>query len=147
VVSDLPLDSIPIDPPQNSPHQWLVPRDVGTNALPPPFPQLPATTFAARKATLDQSSHDLLTNVVILLPLPEIFPLLRRHPILTRVGDGGAKTCRGSFGAVAAIATIRILTVAGPVAGPDPRSYRSEGYAMAAIVLAITILLDTLSLP
>jgi hypothetical protein len=84
---------------------------------------------------------------VLLRPLPEIFILLRTHPILTLVGDGGAKTCRGSFGAVAAIDTIRILQVSGSAAGPDPRSYRSEGYAMAAIVLAISILLDTLTLP
>jgi hypothetical protein len=147
VVPVLPANSVPIDPPQNFPRHWRVPTGVGTNALRPPFPRLPATAFAARIAALEPSLQDLLTNVVLLLPLPEIFTLLRIHPILTLVGDGGAKTCRGSFGAVAAINTIRILTVAGTVAGPDPWSYRSEGYAMAAIVLAITILLDTLSLP
>jgi hypothetical protein len=147
-VAGLPSDSVPINPPQNSPRQWLVPMEVGTTAFPPPLPQLPATTFAARVAALDLSLQELVTNVVLLLvPLPEIFTLLRNHPILTLVGDGGAKTCRGSFVAVAVIDTIHILTVAGPAAGPDPRSYRSEGYAMAAIVIALSHLLDTLSLP
>jgi hypothetical protein len=74
------------------------------------------------------------------------FTLLRIHSILTLVGDGGAKTCRGSFCAVTAIDAIRIITATGPAAGPDPQSYRSGGYAMAAIVITISILLDTLSL-
>jgi hypothetical protein len=66
-------------------------------------------------------------------------------PLLTLVGDGGAKTCRGSYGAIAALDAQRILSVQGPVTGPDPRSYRAEAYTMAALVLAIVILVDSFS--
>jgi hypothetical protein len=69
------------------------------------------------------------------------------NQLLTLVGDGGAKTCRGSYGAVVAIGIHRILTVQGPATGPDPRSYRAEAYAMAALVLAVVLLLESFHLP
>jgi hypothetical protein len=56
------------------------------------------------------------------------------------VGDGGAKTCQGSYGAVAALDSIHIIRVKGPVSGPDPRSYRAEAHAMAAIFLCTVII-------
>jgi hypothetical protein len=115
------------------------------HAIPPvPIPP-PGTTFKERVSELDVSLCDLLKEVVLLRPLQEIAALLRTNATLTLVGDGGAKTCRGSFGAVPAIGVIHIMTVKGPATGPDPRSYRAEAYAMAAIVLAVTILLATLS--
>jgi hypothetical protein len=36
--------------------------------------------------------------------------------------------------------SIRIVRVKGPVTGPDPRSYRAEAHAMAAIVRSIVLL-------
>jgi hypothetical protein len=74
--------------------------------------------------------------------------LLRSNQLLTLVGDGGGKTCRGSYGG--AVATIRIhliLTVQSSAQGPDPRSYRAEAYAMAALVLAVVILPESFNLP
>jgi hypothetical protein len=57
------------------------------------------------------------------------------------------ETCRGSYGAVAASGVRRILTVQGPATGLDPRSYRTEAYAMAALLLAVVILLESFRLP
>jgi hypothetical protein len=147
IILTLPENSVPIDLTSHSRHHWSVPIAAGHNAIPPvPIPP-PGTTFEERVSELDVSLRDLLKAVVLLQPLQEIAALLRTNATLTLVGDGGAKTCRGSFGAVAAIGVIRIMTVKGPATGTDPRSYRAEAYAMAAIVLVITILLVTLSLP
>jgi hypothetical protein len=61
------------------------------------------------------------------------------NPHSSLVGDGGAKTGRGSFGAVAALNSTRILHSKGPVKGSDPPSYRSEAYAMTSIVPALVV--------
>jgi hypothetical protein len=73
-------------------------------------------------------------------PIAEIVQLLETTTTLTLVGDGGAKTCRGSYGAVASLDSIRIIKVKGPVTGPDPRSYRAEAHAMAAILICVVLL-------
>jgi hypothetical protein len=57
------------------------------------------------------------------------------------------KTCRGSFGAVAALDSIGIHRLNGPVAGPDPWSYRAEAYDMTVIVLYVVVLYDALPVP
>jgi hypothetical protein len=89
---------------------------------------------------LDPSLLSLVADVELVLPIGDIIQLLSSSTKLTMVGDGGTKTCRGSFGAVAALDSIRIIRVKGPVTGPDPRSYRAEAHAMAAILLSILIL-------
>jgi hypothetical protein len=79
----LPPYSVPIDPPKNYPRHWLLPMEVGSTAFPPPRTILPATTFADRIAALDSSLQALVTNAVLLIPLPEIFTLLRLlYPIM-----------------------------------------------------------------
>jgi hypothetical protein len=89
---------------------------------------------------LDPALSALISDVTLLLPLTEIARLLTFTTTLTLVGDGGAKTCRGSFGAVAALDSTRSLHVKGPVTGPDARSYRAEAHAMAAVILCMVIL-------
>jgi hypothetical protein len=81
-----------------------------------------------------------VSEVEILIPIADLAALLVRSTTLTLVGDGGAKTCRGSFGAVAALDSTRILRVKGPVTGPDPRPYRAEAHAMAAILICMVLL-------
>jgi hypothetical protein len=105
------------------------------------------STSAEPVTALDPSLQSLLENVVFLLPLPEMANLFATAPLLTLVGGDGAKTCRGSYGAVAALNAIQFLSVQGPAAGPYPRSYRAEAYAMAALVLAIVLLVESLFLP
>jgi hypothetical protein len=120
---------------------------VGPQCCGPDAARSPPITFSDRIAALNPSSRSLLDNVVLLVPLPKNSQLLSTSNLLTFVGDGGAKTSRRSYGAVAALDARRILTVQGPAAGPDPRSYRAEAYTMAALVLAIVLLLESFSLP
>jgi hypothetical protein len=91
-------------------------------------------------SALDPSLSALLSEVEILLPLKEIVQLFATSSTWTLVGDGGAKTCRGSYGAVAALGTARILQLKGPVTGPDPRSYCAEAHTIAAVILCTVIL-------
>jgi hypothetical protein len=79
-------------------------------------------------------------NVKLVRPMEDIIKLFSTTTTLTLVGGGGAKTCLGSYGAVAALDSIRIVRVKGPVSGPDPRSYRAEAHAMAAILLCIVMI-------
>jgi hypothetical protein len=81
-----------------------------------------------------------VSDVDILVPIDKIVAILARSSTMTLIGDGGVKTCRGSFGAVATLDLIRILRVKGPVTGPDPRSYRAEAHAMAAILICLVLL-------
>jgi hypothetical protein len=89
---------------------------------------------------LDPALRALVADIKLVRPIAEIFQLLSSTTTLTLVGDGGAKTCRGSFGAVAALDSIRILRVKGPVSGPDPHSYRAEAHTMAVILLCVVLL-------
>jgi hypothetical protein len=136
-----------MDSPTQDQRQWQVPTSTSRDAEAPAPPQPSPRTFAERIAALDPSLQSFLENVVFLLPLPEIATLLTTAPLLTLVGDSGAKTCRGSYGTVAALNEIRFLSVQGPAAGPDPCSYHAKAYAMAALVLAIVLLVESFSLP
>jgi hypothetical protein len=138
---------VPIDSPSQDQRHWQVLISAGRDAEPPAPPQSSPSTFAERVTALDPSLQSLLENAVFLLPLHEIAYLFATAPLLTLIGDGGSKTCRGSCGAVAALNAIRILSVQGPAAGPDPCTYRAEAYAMAALVLAIVLLVESLSSP
>jgi hypothetical protein len=89
---------------------------------------------------LDPALRALVADVELVRPIVEIAQLLSTTTTLTLVGDGGAKSCRGSFGAVVALDAVRILRVKGPVSGLDPRSYRAEAHAMAAILLCVVLL-------
>jgi hypothetical protein len=137
----LPVTSVPVDPPKQDHRYWLLPVSSGLDAVAPPIQPDPPVTFSERIAALNPSLWDLLSSVKLLLPI------VLANPLLTLVGDGGAKTCRGSYEAVAASGVRRILTVQGPAAGPDPRSYRAEAYAMASLLLAVVILLESFRLP
>jgi hypothetical protein len=136
----IPSDCVPIRPPTEDRRQWTTLPDAGSNCIPaPPPPPLPHT-FVDYVSRLDPALQTLVSDVEILVPINELVALLARTTTLTLVGDGGAKTCRGSFGAVAALDSIRIIRVKGPVTGPDPRSYRAESHAMAAIILCVVLL-------
>jgi hypothetical protein len=141
----LPSNSVPISHPTEDRRQWASRPDEGLNAIsaliPPPAPQ----SFQDYVSLLDPALQALVSDVEFTLPVGEIAQLFSSLTTLTLVGDGGAKTCRGSFGAVAALDTTRILRVKGPVTGPDPQSYRAEAHAMAAIVLSLVILHSLLS--
>jgi hypothetical protein len=139
--------SVPVDSPKQDRRHWLLPVSSGLDASASPPPPEPPVTFSDRIATLDPSLRDLLSSVKLLHSLPEIYSLLRMNQLLTLVGDGDAKTCCGSYGDVAAIGIHWIFTVQGPAPGPDPRSYREEAYAMAALILAVIILLESFCLP
>jgi hypothetical protein len=146
-ITALPATSVPVDPPKQDRCCWHLHVSSGLDAVAPSAIPDPPVTFSNRITALDPSLRDLLSSVKLLLPIPEIYSLLLGNPLLTLVGDGGAKTCRGSYGAVAASGTRRILTVQGPVAGPAPRSYRAEAYAMAALLIAVVLLLESFRLP
>jgi hypothetical protein len=94
---------------------------------------------------LDPALRALVSDVEFVRPIAEIAQLLESTTKLTLVGDGGAKTCRGSYGAVAALDSIRIISLKGPVTGPDPRWYRAEAHAMVAITISAVVLHQVLS--
>jgi hypothetical protein len=114
VVITLPSTSVPTAPPQEAQRKWISSPEAGLNFVPAPAPPLPPQTFANHVFVLDPALRALFSDVEILLPLAEIVTLLETSSTLTLVGDGGAKTCRGSYGAVAALDSIRILQIKGP---------------------------------
>jgi hypothetical protein len=114
--------------------------DAGTNAIPAQLPRPPPQTFQDYVSLLDPALRALVSDVEFVLPLDEIVPLFATTTTLTLVGDGGAKTCRGSYGEVAALDSIRIVRIKGPVTDPDPRSYRAEAHAMAASIIFVVLL-------
>jgi hypothetical protein len=134
------MNSVPIGPPSEDRRQWVPrphdDRNAIPSAIPPPEPQ----TFKDYVSCLDPALRALVADVELVRPIIEIAQLLSSTTTFTLVGDNGAKTCRGSFGAVAALDSTRILRVKGPVSGPDPRSYRAEAHAMAAILLCVVLL-------
>jgi hypothetical protein len=134
------MNSVPISPPSEDRRQWSSPPDAGKNVIPALVPTLPPQSFRDYVSLLDPALRVLVMDVELVCPIEEIIQLLSSTTTLTLVGDGGAKTCRGSYGAVAALDSIRIVRVKGPVSGPDPRSYRAEAHAMAAILLCIVII-------
>jgi hypothetical protein len=140
LVTTLPSAGVPTCDPKEDIRTWVSRPGARLNSVPasspPPLPQ----TFADFVSVLDPALSALLSDVEMLLPLAEIGQLLATSSTLTLVGDGGSKTCRGSYGAVAALDSIRILQVKGPVTGPDPRSYRAKAHAMATIILCMVIL-------
>jgi hypothetical protein len=136
----LPSNSVPISHPTEDRRQWASRPDEGLNAIPALIPLPALQSFQDYMSLLDPALRALVSDVEFILPVGEIALLFSSSTKLTLVGDGGARTCRGNFGAVAALDTIRILRVKGPVTGPDPRSYRVEAHAMAAIVLSLVIL-------
>jgi hypothetical protein len=106
LIPAIPPDCVPISPPTADRRQWTIPPDAGTNFIPaPPLQPLPHT-FSGYAGRLDPALRELVLDVEILVPIAEIVALLERTTTLTLVGDGGAKTCRGSFGAVAALDSI-----------------------------------------
>jgi hypothetical protein len=131
---------VPIGPPKEDRRQWASRPDEGLNAIPALIPPPAPQSFQDHASLLDPALRALVSDVELLLPVGDIAQLFSSSSTLTLVGDGGAKTCRGSFGAVAAAGAIRILRVKGPVTGPDPRSYRAEAHAMAVIVLSLVLL-------
>jgi hypothetical protein len=130
-VDQVPPLSVPISPPAVSSRE----------------PQSSSHPASASVASLVRRTSSPPRSSASSISLPEIFALIQVSSTLTLVDDGGAKTCRGSFAAVAALDSIRILHLKGPVAGPDPRLYRAEAYAMAAIVLCVVVLYDALPVP
>jgi hypothetical protein len=110
------------------------------NAIPAQLPTPAPETFQDYVSTLDPALRSLVSDVEMVWPMAEIVQLLEITTTLTLVGDGGAKTCRGSYGADASLDSIRIIKVKGPVTGPDPRSYRAEAHAMAAILICVVLL-------
>jgi hypothetical protein len=122
----LPIDSVPIAHPTEDRRQWVTGSHDGLNfthaAVLPPTPQ----SFHDYVSRLDPALRAVVADVGLVRPIGEIAQLLSTTTTLTLVGDGGAKSCRGSFGAVAALDAVRILRVKGPVSGPDPRSYWAE---------------------
>jgi hypothetical protein len=136
----IPMNNVPISPPSEDRRHWSSHPAAGKNVIPALVPTLPPQTFQDYASILDPALRALVVDVELVSPIKEIIQLLSSTTTLTLVGDGGAKTCRGSYGAVAALDSIRIIRVKGPVSGPDPRSYRAEAHAMAAILLCIVII-------
>jgi hypothetical protein len=145
VIPMLPSNSVPLDPPQETRRHWALSPNAGQNVIPALLPSLPPTSFQDYVSLSDPALRALVSDVEFLRPFAEIAQLLKSTTTLTLVGDGGAKTCRGSYGAIAALDSVRILRLMGPITGPDPRSYRAEAHAMAAITISVVILHQVLS--
>jgi hypothetical protein len=131
---------VPTGPPKEDRRQWVLRPDAGLNAIPAQLPPPPPQSFADYVSLLDPALRALVSDVKLVHPIAEIFQLFSSTTTLTVVGDGGAKTYHGSYGAVVALDSIRIVRFKGPVTGPDPRSYRAKAHAMAAILLCVVLL-------
>ncbi len=66
--------------------------------------------------------------------------ILTTQSCILLASDGGAVPGRGSFGWVLQIGNTIIARGKGPAYGPDPRSFRAEGYGMASGLLFIHLL-------
>jgi hypothetical protein len=128
-----------MDQPSEDRRQWVSSPNAGKNGIPAQLPRPPRQTFQDYVSLLDPVLRALVSDVDFVLPLDKIIPLFATTT-LTLVGAGGAKTCHGSDGVVAALDSIRIVRIKGPVTGPDPRSYRAEAHAMSSIIIFVVLL-------
>jgi hypothetical protein len=102
----IPTNSVPISPPSEDRRQWSSRPDAGGNAIPALVPSPPPQSFKDYVSRLDPALRALVLDVEIFHPMDEIIQLLSSTTTLTLVGDGGAKTCRGSYSAIAALDSI-----------------------------------------
>jgi hypothetical protein len=105
----LPSNSVPIGSPAEDRRQWASRPDAGRNAIPAQLPPPPPQSFKDYVSLLDPALRALVLDVELVHPMDEIVQPFSSTTILTLVGDGGAKTCRGSYGAVAALDSFLIV--------------------------------------
>jgi hypothetical protein len=86
------------------------------------------------------SHQELLQDIDISITDIELLTLLSTSAPILLASDGGAVPGRGSFGWVVQVGDRIIARGKGPAYGPDPRSFRAEGYGMASGLSFLLIL-------
>jgi hypothetical protein len=127
----LPKDAVPVEH-AYEPNKIVTPVSVSP-ALPPNPPVPSPTRWPEYLASLPIWEKTLLTHVTF-VDKSRLLAALRTNGRLNLASDGGAADLKGSFGAVLADDTSILLECAGRAYGADPRSFRSEGYGMLAII-------------
>jgi hypothetical protein len=127
----LPADALPVEH-SIEPNKLVIPVAISTVVpTPPPVPQ-PAR-WQDYVDSLPAWERTLLAHVV-LVDRPALLDAPRAAKALFLASDGGAKDRKGSFGALLADNEHIFLECGGRAYGADPKSFRSEGYGMLAIL-------------
>jgi hypothetical protein len=95
-----------------------------------------------RIAKQPTSHQELLQNVELSMDKNELATTLAEKAPVWLASDGGAVPGRGSYGWVLRVGQRIIARGKGPAHGPDPRSFRAEGYIMASGLLFLLLLLQ-----
>ena len=74
------------------------------------------------------------------MPEPQMAAALATPLPILLASDGGAVPGRGSFGWVLQVGSTILARGKGPAFGPDPRSFRAEGYGMGSGLLYLRLL-------
>jgi hypothetical protein len=127
----LPPDAVPAKH-HHEPNKLVIPFSVATLATVPPQPP-PATRWPNYLTSLPYWELMLLQHATF-VNKPGLLEALRVARHLFLASDGGAADSKGSFGTVVANADTIFLECGGRAYGADPRSFRSKGYGILAIL-------------
>jgi hypothetical protein len=137
-VTDLPCDSIPVEPLKSAQHYQVNYNQIF------PYPHQPTKCAPERIwdmiRQLPPSLRNLVQHVQSLATEQEIETCLQANQTIRIASDGGAIPGRASYGWILQIGAIQIAKGKGPTHGGDPRSFRAEGYGMAAALLYLRLL-------
>jgi hypothetical protein len=95
-----------------------------------------------RIAKQPTSHQELLQNIELSMDEIELATTLAEKAPVWLASDGGAVPGRGSYGWVLRVGQRIIARGKGPAHGPDPRSFRAEGYGMASGLLFLQLLVQ-----
>jgi hypothetical protein len=127
----LPNDAIPVDS-WSEPNKIVIPALV-TGIVGAPAPPRSPSTWGGYLRTLSKWEQDLLVSVRI-LDRSQLLTALRQEDLLFLASDGGARDKKASFGTVIATGDTILAECGGRAEGPDPGSFRAEGYGILAIL-------------
>jgi hypothetical protein len=137
-VTTIPLTSQPVE--VDTTKDGYVIQGIETFLAHPPVSEATPATLQDWIRLQPQSHQELLQEVELAADETEIAELLAKPAPILLASDGGAVPGRGSFGWVLQIGSQIIARGKGPAYGPDPRSFRAEGYGMASGLLFLRVI-------
>ena len=127
-VTELPLDSLPVDV-NDSAHGWWL-ESYSKPAMVPTDTPAPET-WPEHLATLSPHLREYLAEVQWLFPIVSVYDAVQSLDHIILATDGGAKDRKGSLGWVLSSTDgTRLARGYGYVSGPNPHSFRTEVCAL-----------------
>jgi hypothetical protein len=93
-----------------------------------------------RITTQPVAHQEILQDIELAIDEQMLQELLAQPSAIRLASDGGAVPGRGSFGWIIQAGNTIIARGKGPAYGPEPRSFRAEGYGMASGLLFLSLL-------